>query len=134
MKVNFIALKLRAASNGAGSRRDIVLALVIILVGCGSFGLGRLSKITEQQMPLAILNTAETAMAQEGIAKRTAVLETLASPAESGQFVASRNGSAYYLPSCSGVKQIKEENKIWFATAEEARLSGYRPAANCKGL
>jgi len=55
-------------------------------------------------------------------------------PTGEGTVVASKNGSKYHLPSCSGAKQINEVNKIVFASAEEARAAGYTPAANCKGL
>lgn len=46
-------------------------------------------------------------------------------------YVASINGSAYYRISCTGVKRIREENRIFFATAKEAEETGYRPAKNC---
>ena len=51
-----------------------------------------------------------------------------------GNFVASRNGSKYYLANCAGVKRIKEENKIWFRSKTEAEERGLTPAANCPGL
>lgn len=59
---------------------------------------------------------------------------TLAVPSVRGTYVASKKGEVYYLPWCGGVKLIKEENKIWFASKEEAESQGYRPAANCKGI
>lgn len=51
-----------------------------------------------------------------------------------GAYVASKNGTRYYLPWCSGVKRIKEENKVWFNTREEAVARGLLPAANCPGI
>jgi hypothetical protein len=51
-----------------------------------------------------------------------------------GNYVASKTGSKYHLPWCSGAQTIKEENKIWFETKEEAESRGYSPAKNCKGL
>jgi hypothetical protein len=53
---------------------------------------------------------------------------------EKGSFVASKNGSVYHLEWCSGAMRIKEENKIYFSTKEEAEKKGYRPAKNCDGL
>lgn len=55
-------------------------------------------------------------------------------PAGKGQYVASKSGTKYYLPTCAGANRIKEENKVWFATAGEARAKGLEPAANCPGL
>jgi len=52
----------------------------------------------------------------------------------SGTLVASKNGTVYHFPWCSGAQRINEENKIWFTSQEEAQAAGYRPAANCKGL
>lgn len=49
--------------------------------------------------------------------------------AREGEFVASVNGSKYYAASCSEVRRIREENRIWFATEQEARDAGYEPSA-----
>src|SRR5690606_22759248 len=46
----------------------------------------------------------------------------------SPKYVASKTGSKYHLPWCGGAKQIKEENKVWFQTKEEAEAAGYEPA------
>lgn len=54
--------------------------------------------------------------------------------ADGGQLVGSKNGTKYHYPWCSGAERIKEENKIWFQSAEEAKRAGYTPAANCPGL
>lgn len=51
-----------------------------------------------------------------------------------GLYVASKNGAKYHLPTCSGAKRIKEENKIWFNSKQEAEKAGYEPAKNCKGI
>jgi hypothetical protein len=51
-----------------------------------------------------------------------------------GVYVASKSGTRYYLPNCSGVSRIKEENKVWFQTKEQAEARGLLPAANCPGL
>ena len=56
------------------------------------------------------------------------------SPIAVGKYVGSRSGRSYYLPSCAGVKRIKEENKVWFTSAEEATTKGYHPAATCKEM
>ncbi|MDO8676574.1 MAG: hypothetical protein Q7K16_02900 [Candidatus Azambacteria bacterium] len=48
-----------------------------------------------------------------------------------GNFVASINGEAYYPINCAAAQRIKEENRIWFNSSEEAEVDGYRPAQNC---
>ncbi len=52
-------------------------------------------------------------------------------PIMSGNFVASINGKAYYPANCEAAKRIKEENRIWFRSKEEAEAEGYKPAQNC---
>ncbi len=101
------------------NEKDLILVLVIILVALISFGLGRLSKIGESRVPITIENLP------------AAVNESV--PTDK-IFVASKNGTKYHYPWCSGAQSIKEENKIWFSTAEEAKKAGYEPASNCKGL
>jgi hypothetical protein len=99
------------------------------LLGLFSFGLGRLS--VESNENLTILecpNTCVTAkVAQIKGATDSNVFQT-------GQYVASKNGTKYHFPWCSGAQRIKSENMIYFETAEEARRAGYTPASNCKGL
>lgn len=47
-------------------------------------------------------------------------------------FVASKSGSKYHHSTCPGAKQIKPENKIFFATETEAKSAGYTLASNCQ--
>lgn len=47
---------------------------------------------------------------------------------QTGAYVASANGTKYYHPDCAEVRRIKEENRIWFDSAEEAQASGYEPS------
>ncbi len=49
---------------------------------------------------------------------------------KTGMFVASKNSKIYHRPDCKYVNSIKEENKIWFQSAEEAEKAGYT-AHNC---
>lgn len=46
---------------------------------------------------------------------------------KTGAFVASKNSKIYHLPDCKYVKRIKEENKIYFKSEEEAREKGFSP-------
>jgi hypothetical protein len=46
-------------------------------------------------------------------------------------YVASKAGTKYHHITCPGAKQIKEENKIYFASVQEAMAAGYSKAANC---
>lgn len=110
--------------------KDLVLAAIIILVALISFGLGRLSKIREIKTPITVENvTIRPTGILDGEADKAAVKNN-----REKVFVASKKGTKYHYPWCSGAQRIKETNKIWFSTVEEAREDGYSPAANCKGL
>ena len=109
---------------------DLVIAFVIICVSLISFGLGRLSILENKKTPVKI----ESAPAAAG--QLITQLSDKEYPMEinNKMFVASKNGTKYHFPWCSGAQRIKEENKIWFASKEEAEKSGYTPAVNCEGL
>lgn len=116
---------------------DIILIIVIILVALISFGLGRLSKIRENKTPITIENISGSApvnsAGEGGAAPLNASQQTGASQTEK-LYVASKSGTKYHYPWCPGALNIKEENKIWFSSKEEAESAGYTPASNCKGL
>lgn len=102
---------------------DLFFASIIFFTGIICFGLGRLSAILPHREEMRIINP--PVLAKENVP-----------PAESAteRVVGSKNGSAYHLPDCAGAAKIKEENKIWFASAALAEEAGYRPASNCPGL
>ncbi|OGF68852.1 hypothetical protein A3H65_03675 [Candidatus Giovannonibacteria bacterium RIFCSPLOWO2_02_FULL_45_14] len=99
---------------------DILLIFTVLAVAVIGFALGRISAIKEGQFKINVSD-----------AKLPELDNTLqaASP-----FVGSKEGTVYHLLSCRGAKSIKESNKIYFGTKEEAEKAGYRPAANCPGL
>lgn len=114
--------------------QELFVAFIIILVGFGSFGLGRISsdgvKRDGVKIVMPNINT--------GANTQTATLNMVTGESvaiyESGEVVASKSGSKYHFPWCSGAKRIKEENKIKFPSIKDARTAGYEPAKNCKGL
>ncbi len=112
------------------NQNDLILFVGVILVSLISFGAGRFTSpavvspepiVIEQNNP----NQEQSYVGGEG--KGTLI-------PNAGLYVASASGSKYHLPECSGAKRIKEENKIWFNSKEEAEKLGYTPAANCPGL
>lgn len=117
----------------------VFLAFAIILVGIGSFGLGRLSKIEAGRQAVSIEAPTEVASAinAENSASNGAgalFASSTDSSYSDGQVVASKSGTKYHFPWCAGAKSISEQNKIYFPSSAAARAAGYAPAANCKGL
>jgi len=118
-----------------GKIEPYLLPAIVVLVGVGAFGLGRLSASSPNHTALRIIypnaQAATPVKAGEVSGKTT-------QPFDDAQglrnFVASKNGTKYYLTTCSGANRIKEENKVYFASAAQAQAAGYGPAANCPGL
>lgn len=109
-----------------------LLPAVVVLVGLSAFGLGRLSAPPHQAGLVIRLPDGSTQPA--AVYRADAPAAAAGASAGEGAYVASKSGTKYYLPSCSGASRIKEENKVWFATLAEAQAAGYTAAANCPGL
>ncbi|OGZ97886.1 MAG: hypothetical protein A3J10_01140 [Candidatus Sungbacteria bacterium RIFCSPLOWO2_02_FULL_54_10] len=123
----------------AGERKnDLFIAAVIFLVGLGSFGLGRLSAIMPSKPPIKVTSPQITDIAAQDASSAAVGAGGLAAKAAAtsaaGRYLGSVSGTAYHLPWCPGAQRIKEQNKIWFQTKEEAEKKGYKPAGNCPGL
>ncbi len=122
---------------------DILGAGILIIVGIGSFLLGKTWESTPEAQIIhreAAAVVTATEPEKSTISEETSVLPQIevkaasaAVPVEGG-YVASKNGTKYHLPWCGGAKRILEQNKVWFATKQEAVAAGYAPAANCPGI
>lgn len=112
-----------------------LIPAIVLVVGVGAFGLGRLSASGHQPMALRVLypdaKPAEPLQSTAAVASAKAAPEA---PAGQGSYVASKNGTKYYLATCSGASRIKQENKVYFVSTAQAQAAGYGPAANCPGL
>lgn len=106
----------------------LLIPAMVALVGLACFGLGRLS-VSQLEGPRLVINGA----VMPGSSTQAASVAS-AAPLGAGKYVASKNGSKYYLPSCGGANRINEENKVWFDSTAAAVAAGYGPAANCPGL
>ncbi len=140
---------------GPGRLPDgLLTALVVLLASSASYGLGILTGqdmaherggVEIQQLAPAGDLSASAALApipkspkssavSKGYTPPAKQEKTGTATAETGKYVASKNGTKYYLPSCGTVNRIKEENKIYFNTKEEAEAAGFGPSSTCKGL
>lgn len=119
------------AKNKVLSDKDTFINLGLILLAVlAAYGLGRLHYYEgNTSVPVKIINPVK----QEQIT--VPEVKGVSAELESqGEVVASKSGTKYHYPWCSGAKQISEKNKITFPSIEEARKAGYTPATNCKGL
>lgn len=108
-------------------REKFLLILLMVLVAGASFGLGRLGTVSVSKSPVTIVSSMLDSVEGEDHVP-------LLKLAPAGQYVASKTGTKYFYPWCSGAQAIREGNKILFDTREEAQRAGYAPAGNCKGL
>ena len=133
----------RAASNGVKAfiesekGKDILTVIIVILVGLGSFELGRLSKENSSggikieypdQNPNQIENQPANAISALNSDKK--VSKEINSVSKN--FFASNRGTKYYSIGCSAGKTIKQENRVYFATGEEAQKAGYELSSSCR--
>ncbi|MCX6712947.1 MAG: hypothetical protein NTY66_01930 [Candidatus Vogelbacteria bacterium] len=102
--------------------KELFIALLVILTSSFSYGLGRLSKIEDNRLPVTI-----TAPTSSPIKLVTAASANTAD----NRLVASKKGTKYYFPWCGGGKTIKAENRIYFVSAITAETAGYTRAGNC---
>jgi hypothetical protein len=113
---------------------SLLLPGIVILVGLGAFGLGRLSAPSHEPVALKIIYPEAQAAAAVQAAPPSSVKAVGEPGGGGGLYVASKSGTKYYLTSCSGASRIKEENRVYFDSAAQAAAAGYGPAANCPGI
>jgi len=98
--------------------------IFIILLAFSILGFLELSSENKQKTPIKILNLADVSQ----------TMNTSLSSNNSTTVIASKSGKKYYYPSCAGVKRIKPENQVQFATPALAEAAGYTLAVNCKAI
>jgi hypothetical protein len=112
--------------------KDILIVIIVILVGVGSFELGRLSNETN--------STGVKVEYPDQNSEQPASVTSLVNPdqqlasattLENKNFFASSKGSKYYTVSCAAGKTIKQENRVYFNTGEEAETAGYTLSSSC---
>ncbi len=124
--------------------KNIMTVIIVMLVGLGSFGLGRLSKNNNSentgvkieypaQEANVIDNTIDYTQKGDKSVSKT-VFDTNGSKSDlvNNNFFASKKGKKYYSIGCSAGKTIKETNKIYFTTEIDAQNAGYSKSTSCK--
>ncbi|MDO8660194.1 MAG: hypothetical protein Q7K54_06410 [Candidatus Parcubacteria bacterium] len=120
--------------------KDILIVLIVILVGLGSFELGRLSKESADEGIKIKYSDQNQENAENSIllensdnsSKTANIISTTNLNSAEKNFFASNRGSKYYSLGCSAGKNIKQENRIYFATGEEAQKAGYALSSACR--
>ena len=115
--------------------KDTAIVVIIFLASFSSFFLGRMSALNEKTKESGVIisysdnyassvaDTALKALKDSKAGQKEGIL--------SQSITASKNGTKYYIKGCSNAR-IKEENKIYFNTEEEAQSAGYEKSLTCK--
>jgi hypothetical protein len=121
--------------------KDILIVIIVILVGLGSFELGRLSKGDDSQgqnINNGSQNNNDTSQISVDNPTDVGRLDTTgdvvrqANPGRpTSSFFASSKGKKYYTANCSAGKNIKQANLVYFNTAAQAEAAGYTLSTSC---
>jgi hypothetical protein len=121
------------------NKENILLFIQLSLVGASFFGLGILYgqfqqnsikelKISQNEQIMGNVSSFMKNIEEVNTEKpKIKKISTISS--KKFLFVASKNGKAYYKTSCKN--RIKNENKIYFKTEEDAKKIGLRRSKTC---
>lgn len=115
--------------------------VMIALVGLLGFGLGRLSRLEEARPPISIQTETATpivsALPSSKKPVSVAAVSVVApsapaqvSPISAERVYASKTGKRYYYSWCKS--RVKEENKVWFGNADQAKAKGLTLGVGCR--
>ena len=127
--------------------KSLLVLVAILLAGAAGIGIGLLmaherggkeEKLWIEQLPAEERASgsliATTTAAKPKPAAVTQQAAAAAAVPASGEVIASKSGTVYYLPACSGVSRILPENRVTYPSRAAAEAKGLKPAKNCKGL
>ncbi|MFA6256920.1 MAG: hypothetical protein WCT29_01270 [Candidatus Paceibacterota bacterium] len=117
--------------------KDILIVLIVILVGLGSFELGRLSKIGNSggikiEYPPEMVQANAISTTASNPHTTVDKMQISGTQSQEKSFFASSRGKKYYPANCSAGDSIKESNRVWFDSREEAESAGYELSASCQ--
>lgn len=127
--------------------QKIILAIGIVLIAAISFEAGFLKGQQNKQEPIVVNKIASAEAASENTGRDQADASNTKTASALGKsasteivatadnqkcaFVASKNSNKYHLLTCRYAQNIKPENKVCFASADEAIQRGYQGAKCC---
>lgn len=128
MSIHTLAQKIKAS---VGERRQtVIFAGILIFTAFSSFYVGYIAHI---EGGTGVSNA--PVLIDKEPARPTSTIPQIDSntpvKATDGAYIASKNGTKYYPKACSGVKRIKEANRVYFETAADAEAQGYSLASGC---
>ena len=129
MSIRDYTKKIKGNMEDSKMGQSIAFSVILVLTCLTSFGLGRLSVQKPLQNDTVSIIGEVSTYGDSAPSKQGGGYQE--SESSYGVYVASRSGTKYYLPSCSGASRIKEENKIWFNSTSEAESAGFTKSSTC---
>jgi len=121
--------------------REMMLFVGVLLVGIIGFELGLVEGRSGISAPLVIevpaspkasektvdVSAMDTVKQSSKASNTSPSNQSVTTPdsASTCTFVGSKNSDKYHLPTCSFAKRIKPENRVCFASEDEAKAKGY---------
>jgi hypothetical protein len=108
------------------SLKTTFYSMIAVSLLISSFFLGRISKIFEERPVFSIteMESSNTSINADDLEKYKNI--------STSTIVASKKGKKYYFVWCKYASTLKESNKVYFDTEEEAKASGRQLASGCK--
>ena len=112
----------------------------VLLVGALCFEAGLLQGKMKQETPLVLslpsvpiesitpAGTETVPSSEQQVLAHVEPIVAKSSEKTDCVFVGSKNSNKYHLPTCAVAKRIKPENRVCFASKEEAEKRGYVPS------
>lgn len=119
--------------------------LLILVISSIFFALGRLSiektaQYSDNSIKIGNIKDEQVAQVIKSMNSENPEISPNATSTQTDDYstkaevIGSKSGKKYYFPWCGTVKRIKHENQIKFQSIEEAKVAGFTPGGNCKGL
>lgn len=111
--------------------KDIITVFIVILVGLGSFQLGRLSQENDPNSLKIDFKGSELAQSASD-SESASIGPKTSKNSSSGDYFGSNKGNKYYPINCSAGKNIVEKNRIYFSSADAAEKAGFQLSGSCE--
>lgn len=110
---------------------SILIAIIVVLAFLCGFAYARKSAVNSggDRVVVSFSDEALKALEIPLVASTTPLVEDTKEQMQNGTYFGSKNGTKFYTVGCKAGDRIKEENKVWFSSVEDATLQGYSPAS-----
>lgn len=107
--------------------RKLGIGIVLLCCLAVAYLAGRNTALNEEVQQQSITITEPAA----SIAPQTLAPSATAKPQKNCDVIGNKNSGIYHVPGCASYSRVREYNREYFCSEEEAEKAGYRKARNC---